>query len=100
MHGNGNGWTNQGWSDDDEDTELCPDGEHGAQKEVDEGYTQQVQPTVNTPREAQYTPPMGYSPSNASGRSLFFSALHTGVRLETSLQQQTAQHTVVNHFDT
>ena len=46
----GNGYTNQGWSDDDEDTELRPDGEQGAQKEVDEGYTEQVQPTLNTPQ--------------------------------------------------
>jgi len=65
VHGNGNGWTNQGWSDDDEDTELRPDGEHGAQKAVDEEHTQQVQPTLNTPKEAQYTPPWGYSPSKA-----------------------------------
>ncbi len=62
MHGNG--FSNQGWSD-DEDTELHPDGEHGAQKEADEGYTEQVQPTLSTPREAQYTPPSGCSPSNA-----------------------------------
>ena len=60
----GNGFINQGRSD-DEDAELHPDGEHGAPKETDEGYTEQVQPTLSTTREAQYTPPMGCSPSNA-----------------------------------
>jgi len=60
----GNGFVNQGWSD-DEDTELRPDGELKGQKEVDGGYTEQVQPTLNTPREGPYTRPMGYSPSNA-----------------------------------
>lgn len=77
----GNGFINQGWSDDDEDTQLHPDGgagsdgEHRAQEEVDEGCTEQVQPTLNTPREAQCTPPLGCSPNNAKRRSLFVSFL-------------------------
>ena len=53
----GNGFSNQGWSDDDEEAELHPDGDHEAQKEVDEGYPEQVQPTLSALKEAQYTPP-------------------------------------------
>ncbi len=67
----GNGFTNQGWTDDDEDTELRPDGDHEAQKEVDEGYTEQVQHTLNTPRPGPYNPPMGYSPSMKAQSSCF-----------------------------
>ena len=54
----GNGFTNQGWSD-DEDPELHPDGEHGAQKEADEGYTEQVQPTVKHPPKKPNIPHPG-----------------------------------------
>lgn len=80
MHGNGNGFTNQGWSDDHEDTELRPDAEHGAQKEVDEEYTQQVRP--KPPGEAHTPHPW------AILQAMHKSAIFSFLTLKTSLQQQ------------